>query len=64
MLQSAGAVYLIFHITDYIAHDETSSGCALGKVGEISHSSYRVFIHFWSYFLIQYVLWLEGSWFA
>lgn len=30
MLQSAGAVYLIFHITDYIAHDETSSGCALG----------------------------------
>ncbi|XP_038884280.1 diacylglycerol lipase-beta isoform X3 [Benincasa hispida] len=30
LLQFAGAVYLIFHMTNYIAHDETSSGCALG----------------------------------
>ncbi|XP_008445625.2 uncharacterized protein LOC103488587 isoform X5 [Cucumis melo] len=30
MMQFAGAVYLIFHMTNYIGHDETSSGCALG----------------------------------
>lgn len=36
-MQFAGAIYLIFHMTNYIAHDESSSGCALGKVGEISH---------------------------
>lgn len=40
MLQLGGAVYLIYHMANYIAHDETSTGCALGKVGEVSHSSY------------------------
>ncbi|XP_022929839.1 sn1-specific diacylglycerol lipase beta isoform X1 [Cucurbita moschata] len=29
MLQLGGAVYLIYHMANYIAHDETSTGCAL-----------------------------------